>query len=99
MKTGKPLKKITYVQLVLLHLLIAVIVYNFRSTAKFFLFAAIVYFLVRIIYNRNRKDEVLLAAAYVTGFEVFSRMTGGAFTYEFAKYAVIMFLTIGMFYR
>lgn len=86
-------------QLVLLHLLIAFIVYNFRSTAKFFLFAAIVYFLVRIIYNRNRKDEVLLAAAYVTGFEVFSRMTGGAFTYEFAKYAVIMFLTIGMFYR
>ncbi len=86
-------------QLVLLHLLIALIVYNFRSSAKFILFGAIVYFLVRIIYNRNRKDEVLLAAAYVTGFEVFSRMTGGAFTYEFAKYSVIMFLTIGMFYR
>jgi hypothetical protein len=99
LKTAKPIKKITYVQLVLLHLLIALIVYNFRFTAKFILFAAIIYFLVRIIYNRNRKDEVLLAAAYVTGFEVFSRMTGGAFTYEFAKYAVIMFLTIGMFYR
>ena len=86
-------------QLILLHLLIAVVVYNFRFTAMFILFGAIVYFLVRIIYNRNRKDEVLLAAAYITGFEVFSRMTGGAFTYEFAKYAVIMFLTIGMFYR
>lgn len=35
----------------------------------------------------------------MTGFEVFSRMTGGAFSYEFAKYAVIGFLTIGMFYR
>jgi hypothetical protein len=66
--------------------------------AKFVLFGAIVYFLIRIIYNRNRKDEVLLAAAYVTGFEVFSRMTGGAFTYEFAKYSVIMFLSVGMFY-
>ncbi|WP_245917615.1 O-antigen ligase family protein [Aureitalea marina] len=41
----------------------------------------------------------MYAAAYITGFEVFSRMTGGAITYEFAKYAVIMFLGVGMFYR
>lgn len=42
---------------------------------------------------------MLFGAAYVTGFEVLSRMTGGAFTYEFAKYAVIGFLVLGMFYR
>lgn len=40
-----------------------------------------------------------MAAAYMTGYEVFSRMTGGALSYEFTKYAVIMFLGIGMFYR
>ena len=75
------------------------IVYMVEFTSKFFLFGAIVYFLYRVFANGNRKDEVLLGAAYVTGFEVFSRMTGGAFTYEFAKYGVILFLLIGMFFR
>ena len=53
----------------------------------------------RIISNSNRKDEVLWAAGYVLGFEVLSRMTGGAITYEFAKYAVIGFVLLGMFYK
>ena len=42
---------------------------------------------------------MLIAAAYITGYEILSRMTGGAFTYEFAKYAVISFLTLGMFFK
>jgi len=75
------------------------IIYWAEFTSKFFLLLAIIYFLIRIFYSGNKKDEVLLAAAYITGFEVFSRMTGGAFTYEFAKYSVILFLVIGMFYR
>lgn len=74
-------------------------IYVFEFTSKFFLLSAIVYFLIRVIRNGNKHDEVLLAAGYITGFEVFSRMTGGAFTYEFAKYSVIMFLVIGMIYR
>ncbi|MEM7186869.1 MAG: O-antigen ligase family protein [Bacteroidota bacterium] len=56
-------------------------------------------FLFRIFSNNNKNDEVLIAAAYMTGIEVFARMTGGAISYEFAKYAVIGFLVIGMFYR
>ncbi|MEZ4874030.1 MAG: O-antigen ligase family protein [Flavobacteriaceae bacterium] len=88
-----------YLQLIALHLVIAMVIYYAEFTSKFFLFATILYFLFRIIQSGNKKDEVLLAAAYVTGFEVFSRMTGGAFSYEFAKYSVVMFLTIGMFYR
>jgi hypothetical protein len=53
-----------------------------------------------MVVNKNRGDEILLAAGYITGFEVFNRMTGGfTFSYEFAKYAVIGILTIGMFYR
>ena len=40
-----------------------------------------------------------MGAAYITGFEVLSRMTNQTFTYEFAKYAVIGFLFAGMFYR
>jgi hypothetical protein len=95
----KPISKITYLQLLLLHVVIAFVVFTFRFTGKFILFAAIVYFMYRIFVNGNKKDEVLLAAGYITGFEVFSRMTGGAFSYEFAKYAVIGFLLIGMFFK
>jgi len=55
--------------------------------------------LLWVIQKGNKNDEVLFAAAYITGFEVLSRMTGAAFTYEFAKYAVMFFLLLGMFYR
>jgi hypothetical protein len=95
----KSIKKITYVQLLLLHFGMAFTIYLVQSTSKFFLLGAVVYFLYRIFSNRNRKDEVLLGAAYITGFEVFSRMTGGAFNYEFAKYTLIAFLVFGMFFK
>ncbi|MEM7086950.1 MAG: O-antigen ligase family protein [Bacteroidota bacterium] len=65
----------------------------------FLLLAIVAYFVIRIFSNNNRNDEVLIAAAYMTGIEVFARMTGGAISYEFAKYAVMGFLVIGMFYR
>ena len=64
------------------------VIYVAEFTSKFFLLAAFVYYLIRIFRNGNRKDEVLQAAGYITGFEVFSRMTGGAFTYEFAKFTL-----------
>jgi O-Antigen ligase len=57
------------------------------------------YFLMNILIKGNKNDEVLIAAAYITGFEVFSRMTHGLISYEFVKYMVIVFLTIGMFYK
>ncbi len=67
--------------------------------SRYLLLVAIIYFIYRIFSSGNKKDEVLLAAGYVMGYEVFSRMTGGAFSYEFAKYAVIGFLLIGMFFK
>jgi len=82
-----------------LHIAIGYTIYMFEFTSKFILLGAICFFLYQIIRKGNKNDEVLIAAAYITGFEVFSRMTGGAFTYEFAKYAVIGFLVMGMFYR
>ncbi len=78
---------------------IGFIVFAFKPISKWILLFAIIYFLLSIFSTKNKNDQVLLGAAYITGFEVFSRMTGGAFSYEFAKYAVIMFLSLGMFYR
>lgn len=94
------LNKITYIQLILLHIGIGLVIYAIPITARFFLLGAIFYFFIRLIFNKNSNDEVLIAAAYITGFEVFSRMLGGVgFSYEFAKYAVIGFLLLGMIYR
>ena len=59
----------------------------------------LLFFLYLTQSNNNKNDEALMGAAYIMGFEVLSRMTNAAFSYEFAKYMVIVFLTIGMFYR
>lgn len=37
-------------------------------------------------------------AAYIVSLEVFLRMTGGAISYEFGKYAVTLYIIIGMFF-
>ena len=74
--------------------------YIIPGLSQFYMYAAILYFMYLILSNNNRSDEVLLAAGYITGFEVFNRMTGGSFlSYEFAKYSVIGILLVGMFYR
>ena len=91
--------KVNYVQLVALHVLLGLVVYLNRDLTRIIFLAAAGFFMVSLISNGNRKDEALMGAAYITGFEVLSRMTGGAFTYEFAKYSVIGFLLVGMFYR
>lgn len=85
--------------MLLVHAGFAFLVFAFGAVSKFILVAIVLYFLIKIFTTNNRNDEVLIAAAYMTGIEVFSRMTGGAISYEFAKYAVIGFLGIGMFYR
>ena len=61
--------------------------------------ATLLYLLLKIIINRNKNNEALFAAAYISGAEVFYRMTGGMAFYETGKYSVILFLVLGMFYK
>lgn len=96
----KPITKVSYLQLLLVHIGMAPIFYFSHLSARLFFLFVITFFVFRIFSNGNRNDEVLLAAAYITGFEVLSRMTGGVgISYEFAKFAVIGFMVIGMLYR
>lgn len=100
MKTAfKPIKKVTYVQLMLLHLGIGFSVFLFRPSSAIFLLASFAIFLIYVVAKGNKNNEVLIAAAYFTGAEVFFRMTGGVLFYETGKYAVIFFLLLGMLYR
>ncbi|MES2411772.1 MAG: O-antigen ligase family protein [Bacteroidota bacterium] len=51
-----------------------------------------------VIKKQNQNNEVLIVSAYIVGSEVFLRMTGGSLLYESAKYGVMFFLALGMYY-
>ena len=61
-----------------------------------FLVALIPYFLIRIKNGKNKVLEVLLAAGYVAGSEVFLRMTKAYYLYETGKYLVMFFILVGL---
>lgn len=67
--------------------------------AKVHMLVAFVYFLYLIIKNSNKNHEALQAAAYMTGAEVFFRMTNAAPLYETGKYSVAGFLLLGILYQ
>ncbi|MDX6746055.1 O-antigen ligase family protein [Polaribacter sp. PL03] len=50
-----------------------------------------------IFLNKNENEEAFMFAVYIVGAEVFIRMTGGFILYETGKYAVILFLILGVF--
>ncbi len=97
--TVAQLLKLEYVKLLLLHFVIAFAIYLYQGVAFFYFLGVFGYFLFITIQNENRNNEALMAAAYIAGAEVFWRMTGALVFYETGKYAVILFLLIGMFFK
>ena len=81
---------------ILIHL-----VFGFLGTLPFFpsIFGLLSICLpIYIIYTKGNKEELaFLYASYIVGAEVFIRMTGGFVLYETGKYAVILFLLMGVF--
>lgn len=99
---AKVLKNLTYVQylkLILVHLAMGYMVHLYRPAAEFLVLAILGFFLLYVLQTRNRNNEALMAAAYIAGAEVFFRMNGGMIFYETGKYSVIMFLTIGLYFK
>ena len=89
---------LTYLYLILFHALIGGLGYLLPFTSKIYGYSIFVFWTIYIIAKQNRNNEVLLAAAYIVGSEVFLRMTGGNPLYEISKYGVIFFMLIGMYY-
>lgn len=88
-----------YLFLIGLHIALAFLVFYVRV---FSLIYALLILLVGVLYivkNKDRNNEALYFAAYFMGIEVFLRMTKGLPLYEIGKYGVIVFMTMGMFYR
>ncbi|PHR14707.1 MAG: hypothetical protein COA40_00545 [Aequorivita sp.] len=63
-----------------------------------YMFGFIGYFIYCIVVKKDKALYVLLAAAYVTGAEVFLRMTKAFIFYETGKYAVMFFVLLGILY-
>ena len=96
---GSSRYKFNYIELLLIHLGMALAIYIHRPLSPLILLGVIVYFLYLTITNENRNNEALMGAAYIAGGEVFFRQTDGMFFYETGKYMVIVFLLIGMFFK
>jgi len=87
-----------YITLILVHVLLGVFFYFFKSASFIYGFAIFLFGLYYVIKTGNKNNEVLFVSAYIVGSEVFLRMTGGSILYEFSKYGVMIFLLLGMFY-
>lgn len=87
-----------YLFLILSHILLGVIIFLAPVVSKVYgilIFLVSIYFIIK---TRNANNEVLYAAAYVVGSEVFLRMTDGNPNHEFSKYSVVVFMVMGMIY-
>lgn len=83
---------------VLLHVTLGLVAYAFESLMLGYMLLVLGYWIFRILTKANKHKEILMAAAYITGAEVFFRMTGAYIFYETAKYAVILFSLVGLFF-
>lgn len=92
------MKERNYILLVLSHVLIGFLIYNYPQFSKVYGFSILIFGIYYVIKTSNRNNEVLFVSAYLVGSEVFLRMTGGNILYEFSKYGVMMFLFLGMYY-
>jgi hypothetical protein len=92
-------KSFSYIEILLFHILMGGAIYLYRPISGMILLGVLLYFTFIIIQNKNRNNEALMAAAYIAGAEVLFRMTDGMIFYETGKYAVIIFMLIGMFFK
>lgn len=92
------LKKVSYLNIVLLHIALGAVVYIFPFLATLLTLAIFLFGVVVLLKTRNRNNEALFLSAYIVGIEVFLRMTGGMIFNEYGKYSVMVFMLIGMLY-
>jgi hypothetical protein len=82
----------------LIHIVLGISIYLFPFIAKIYAVLIILVGVYFVVKNKNKNHEVLYVSAYIVGSEVLLRMTNGFLNYEAAKYSVISFAVLGMFY-
>ncbi len=94
------IRDFNYLNLIVLHIGIGLLIYFLPIFRQPFYLAAIVYFFIQIVIAPKSKKtiSVLFACSYIIAGESLFRMTGGGLFYEISKYMVILFVLFGMFY-
>ena len=87
-----------YLYLIIIHIIIGLGLYYVPFFPKFYGYGMLICGAYFVLNSRNQNNEVLYAAAYIVGAEVALRMTDGNPIYEFSKYAVIVFMLIGIYF-
>src|SRR4051812_19688631 len=87
-----------YILLIVAHIVIGILIFLVRPLSKVYAVAMLAVGLYYVLKTRNQNNEVLIVSAYIVGSEVFLRMTGGNLLYESSKYAVMIFMALGMYY-
>ena len=92
------MKETKYILIVLLHIIIAILIYYIRPLSLVYAICIPLFGLYYVLKSQNKNNEVLIVAAYIVGSEVLLRMTEGNLLYESSKYSVMVFLMLGMYY-
>lgn len=87
-----------YLNLILFHVGIGFAIFLVPFLAKIYGYAIFIFGTYYIIKKQNKNNEALMVAAYVVGSEVFLRMTQGNPLYEISKYAVMVYVFMGMYF-
>ncbi|RVT75902.1 O-antigen ligase domain-containing protein [Flavobacterium sufflavum] len=87
--------EINYINLVLIHIGIAVIIFYMPFLSKIYALLISVFGFYYIIKKNNKDNEVLYVSAYLVGAEVFLRMTGGNLNNEYVKVVVSLLMLLG----
>lgn len=88
-----------YLFLIGLHIALAFLVFYLNVFS--FIYSILILFIgvVYITINKDRNFESLYFSGYIVGIEVLFRITKGLPLYELSKYAVIVFMILGMHYQ
>jgi hypothetical protein len=90
--------KLSYTYLLLIHAVIALIVFVLPFLSKIYALLIPVIGLYIVIRTKNTNNEVLVVAGYLVGAEVLLRMTGGNLNNEYVKFGAVFFMLLGSFY-
>jgi len=87
--------EINYIQLLALHVGLAVVLFFIPFLSKIYALLIAVMGVYYIISKNNQNNEVFYVSAYLVGAEVFLRMTGGNLNNEYVKTIVSLVMLLG----
>lgn len=93
------IKKDNHQFLLILHLLLGVLFYYIPFLTTPYSVIVFIWGINYIVKNKNRNNEALMVSGYVIAVEVFLRMTDATMINEYGKYVVVIFLSIGIYFR